>query len=200
MDAVLERQRANMTEGAGLKLVAFEQTSARHLLDKLKREIKRIDDAEERALAQDHVTNAVWTAWFVHEWLWDAIKDKPELKAAVLEYRGIGEVGIDDHASFGAALAGRFVPLKICRMIARSPKQADVVLPQDINASSSAGVGAESGLNGHAHTFAAAASTAVRDKPAIVIMGKPVVASRLLEEVQEYWTTLIQDVGIEQLS
>lgn len=183
-----------MTNGAELKLVTFEQTSARHLLDKLRREIKRIDDAGERALAQDHVTNAFWTAWYVHEWIWETIKETPKLKAAVLGYRGIDEAGIDDHRSFGAALAGRFVPLKICRMIATSPKQADVVLSQDLGTASSADAGKEGSLNGHSHTFSGIAPAA-----AIVIMGKPVVASRLLEEIEQYWVTLIHECGIEKL-
>ena len=35
-----------MSEGAGPKLITFEHTSAKHLLDKLRREIERVDAAE----------------------------------------------------------------------------------------------------------------------------------------------------------
>jgi len=38
---------------------------------------------------RDHLVTALWTAWHVHKWIWDAIREKPELKLTVLKYRGI---------------------------------------------------------------------------------------------------------------
>ena len=187
-----------MSEGAGSKLITFEHTSAKHLLDKLRREIERVDAAGERAFAQDHVTNAFWTAWSVHEWMWQAIKGRPDLKAAVLAYRGIDQAGIEDEKSFGTALAGRFVPLKICRAIATSAKQAEVLL--HAGAAPSASAGAEGSLNGKMHILSKRASTIAPDKPMIIVMGKPVSATRLLEEIEQYWTTLIHECGVECLS
>ena len=188
-----------MSDGAGPKLVTFEHTSAKHLLDKLRREIERVDAAAEQASAQDHVTNAFWTAWSVHEWMWLAIEGRPDLKAAVLAYRGIDEAGIEDEKSFGTALAGRFVPLKICRAIATSAKQAEVLL-HAVGAAPSANAAAEGSLNGKMHILSKRASTTAPGKPMIVVMGKPVSATRLLEEIEQYWTTLIQECGVESLS
>jgi hypothetical protein len=185
-----------MSDGAGPKLVTFEHTSAKHLLDKLRREIERVDAAAEQASAQDHVTNAFWTAWSVHEWMWESIKGRPDLKAAVLAYRGIDQTGIEDEKSFGAALAGRFVPLKICRAIATSAKQAEVLL----GVAPSTSAGAQGSLNGKMHVLSKRASTNTQDKPMIVVMAKPVSATRLLEEIEQYWTTLIQECKVESLS
>jgi hypothetical protein len=33
----------------------------------------------------------------------------------------------------------------------------------------------------------------------IIIVGKPVVATRILKEIEDYWITLIHECGIEQL-
>lgn len=183
-----------MSDGAAPKLVTFEHTSGKHLLDKLRREIERVDAAGEQVSAQDHVTNAFWTAWSVHEWMWQSIKGRPDLKAAVLAYRGIDQAGIEDEKSFGAALAGRFVPLKICRAIATSAKQAEVLLL------AAPGAGTPGSLNGKMHIPSRRAATNAQDKPMIVVMGKPVSATRLLEEIEQYWATLIHECEVESLS
>lgn len=182
-----------MGKDTELKLITFDQTSAKEVLAKLRREIERIENPAEREFAGDHVVNAFWTAWHLHEWLWDAIKEQPELKAAVLKYRGIDEEIIDDQKAFGAALARRFVPLKICRMIATSSKHAQVILPSESsndagNVSSSPGMQDLSALD----------PTSARGAPMVIIMGRPVVATRLLEEINDYWVTLIYECGVEQ--
>jgi hypothetical protein len=186
-----------MTEGAGPKLITFEHTSAKQLLNKLRREIERIDDAGERAFAQDHVTNAFWTAWSMHQWIWQSFKERPHLKAAVLEYRGIEPAGIDDENSFGSALAGRFVPLKICRAIAKSPTQAEVLV--DDQGALSPTSESMRAPNGKTHVLSAVGRATTQDRPMIVVMGKPVSATRLLEEIEQYWVTLIHECGIESL-
>src|ERR1051325_3230026 len=111
-----------MSDGTGLRLVTFEATSATDVLAKLHREIDRIESGGDHESVRDHVVNAFWTAWHFHGWLWDAVKDKPELKDAVLKYRGLDGEVLDSKLSFGSALAERFVPLRICRLIATSPR------------------------------------------------------------------------------
>jgi hypothetical protein len=190
-----------MTEGTELKLVTFDRTSARDVVQKLRREIERIEIAADCDLARDQVINAFWTAWHLHEWLWSAVSERPELKAAVLKYRGIDEAGINDQKALGAALAGRFVPLKICRVIATSSKLVQVVLQSESDARTLspdvAGIG--EGPNGEMQALSALASTPARCMPMIVVMGRPVVATRILKELEDYWVTLIQECGIEQL-
>lgn len=190
-----------MTNGTELRLVTFDRTSAKDVLQKLRREINRVAIASESDVARDQVINAFWTAWHLHEWLWDAVSERPDLKAAVLRYRGIDEVEIADQKAFGAALAGRFVPLKICRIIATSPDLVQVELPseKDAKALTPEFAGFGEGLNGKTHASAAGASTRARAIPTICVMGKPVVATRILKELEDYWVTLIHDCGIEQL-
>ena len=191
-----------MSDGTELQLVTFERTSAKGVLEKLRREIERIESGIEREFAADHVINAFWTAWHLHAWLWDAIKERPTLKIDVLQYRGIDEQGIEDHHSFGTALARRFVPLKICRMIATAPRHVRVVLsPKDANDGTTYQafdvVGGS--VTGGAEDLSAVGQSAVRWVPMVIVMGKPVVATRLLNEIESYWITLIHEAGVEQL-
>src|SRR4051794_40613001 len=103
---------------ATLRLVAFHDTCAIDIIEKLRRDIDRIERADGGEAVRDHVVNAFWTAWHVHQWMWSTISDKPDLKLAVLRYRGLEGETIEDHETFGNMLASRFVPLKICRLIA----------------------------------------------------------------------------------
>ena len=191
-----------MSDGTELQLVTFERTSAKGVLEKLRREIERIESGMEREFAADHVINAFWTAWHLHAWLWDAVKERPTLRSDVLQYRGIDEQGIEDQYSFGAALARRFVPLKICRMIAIAPRHVRVVLSPE-----NAGDGMPyqafdvvgGSVTGGAEDLSAMGHPSMRWMPMVIVMGKPVVVARLLNEVESYWTTLIHETGVEQL-
>ena len=169
-----------MNEAAPLALVLLADTCARHVIEKLRREVHRIEIADDADSVRDHVVNAFCTAWHVHQWMWDAISQKPDLKLAVLRYRGIEHQTIENHETFGAALAGRFVPLKICRMIAASSRYVQI---------SSTAV--------QANMSVADNGSSVRAKPMIIVMGRPIAATRLLLEVDDYWVTMILDCGIE---
>lgn len=189
-----------MTEGKEFKLVDFERTSAKDVLEKLRREIARIESASDREIARDHVTNAFWTAWHLHEWVWDALSERPELKPTVLNYRGIDEDGIDDQRTFGATLAQRFVPLKICRVIATSSKLVQIELPLDVlgNALPTANA-TDRSLGGETEALSVASSTATPFAPMVVVMGKAINVTRILKEIEDYWVTLIHECGIEPL-
>jgi len=167
----------------GPRLVTFDRTSACDIIEKLRRDIARIDSSTECAFARDHTVNAFWTAWHIHQWMWDAISNKPDLKLAVLKYRGIERYTIEDHETFGAVLAGRFVPLKICRMIATASRYVQVS-STDVQATMSVDtLGANDNL--------------VRSKPMVIVMGRPIAATRLLVEIDDYWVTMITDCGLE---
>ena len=172
-----------MNEATRLALVALGDTCARHVIEKLRREVQRIESADDANSVRDHVVNAFCTAWHVHQWMWDAISDKPDLKLAVLRYRGIEHQTIENHETFGAVLAGRFVPLKICRMIATSSRYVQV---------SSTAEQANTSV-----ADPAASGSSVRSKPMVIVMGRPIAATRLLVEVDDYWVTMILDCGIE---
>lgn len=188
--------------GTELQLITFNQTSAKDLLEKLRREIDRIENPAERQFAVDHVTNGFCTAWHLHEWLWDAIREQPQLKATVLDYRGIDDEGIDDQSAFGSALARRFVPLKICRIIATSAKHAHVIVqpesPRDVGSEFQ-----DFDVIGGKQSVAkqdplSVSSTPVRSIPMVVIMGRAVAAARLLREIDDYWVNLIYECGVEE--
>lgn len=191
-----------MSDGTELQLVTFERTSAKGVLEKLRREIERIESGMEREFAADHVINAFWTAWHLHAWLWDAVKERPTLRSDVLQYRGIDEQGIEDHYSFGTALARRFVPLKICRMIAIAPRHVRVVLSPENGNDGTAYQAFDvvgGSVTGGADDLSALGQPSIHWVPMVIVMGKPVVATRLLSEIESYWVTLIHETGVEQL-
>ena len=172
-----------MSEASRLTLVTFHQTCGRDVIEKLRREVERIEGIDDPGSIGDHVINAFWTAWHVHQWMWDVISDKPDLKLAVLKYRGIEHYKIEDHETFGAVLAGRFVPLKICRMIATSSRYVHVSSTDEQCKMSIANLVAN--------------ENSVRSKPMVIVMGRPIAATRLLVEVDDYWVTMILDCGLE---
>ena len=182
-------QRAN-----GPRLVTFDRTSAFDVIEKLRRDIARIESSTERTIARDHTVSAFWTAWHIHQWLWDVISKQPELKFALLSYRGIENEQIEDSAAFGTALAQRFVPLKICRMIATSPNYVRVVVPSSSQGEIAAGIqDAKSDPTGSGDT----ADAPVGMDPVVFILGRPIAATRLLIEIDEYWVTMMVECGIE---
>jgi hypothetical protein len=164
-----------MNEVAPPGVVDLRATSGPDVIEKLRREVRRVEQANDPETARDHVINAFWTAWHVHKWMWEAIDAKPELKRAVLEYRGIASYKIDNEIAFGAVLASRFVPLKICRQIATSSHYVDV-LPTLLETST---------------------SNPIKSTPTIVVLGKPMPAVRLLMEIDQYWFTMIVDCAID---
>lgn len=186
-----------MTTGVELKLVTLEETTAKDLFDKLRRELTRIEDAAESGSARDHVVNAFSTAWHFHAWIWDAIKERPDLKTTVIQYRGIDEK-IDNQNAFGAALARRFVPLKICRMIATSSRFVHVILQAEGPNEMSTPFGSPATVNAPTHGLSSPASPLNGGASLLSIMGRPIAATRLLAEIEDYWATLIYECGIEQ--
>lgn len=189
-----------MNEGKELHLVTFESTHAQGILAKLHREIERLLNASEGEFASDHVINAFWTAWHMHVWIWDAIKDQPALKDAVFKYRGIEEENIGNSSSFGTALARRFVPLKICRMIAMSPRHARIVLDSESAAEGNPAFEVEgSSRRAEARNPSPREPAGMRKVPMVVVMGRTIAVTQLLREVEEYWVTLIHENGVEQL-
>ena len=185
---------ADVQGAKGPRLVSFDRTSACDVIEKLRRDIARIDSCAECALARDHTISAFWTAWHIHQWLWEVISRQPELKTALLSYRGIDNDQIEDSVAFGRALAQRFVPLKICRMIATSPNYVRVFIPSHDQGDAAAGV---PDAQGDRTGFNYAADTPSGSVPMVLILGRPIAATRLLNEVDQYWVTMMVDCGIE---
>lgn len=191
-----------MNEGKELQLVTFESTSAKEILAKLHREIERIHNDANAKFAADHVINAFWTAWLMHVWIWDAIKDQSALRDAVIKYRGIEEEKISDSSSFGTALARRFVPLKICRKIAMGARHVQVVYATEDGSADNQPLDSEESSRhvGNSDNKSARERTAdMRNAPMVIVMGRPISVIQLLREVEDYWITLIHENGIEQL-
>lgn len=189
-----------MNSAKELQLVTFESTHAQGILAKLHREIERLQNASESEFVSDHVVNAFWTAWHMHVWIWDAIKDQPALRETVLKYRGIEEENIGNSSSFGTALARRFVPLKICRMIAMSPRHAQIVFDSESGADGDPAFEGEGGsLRAEATNPSMGESVEIRRVPMVIVMGRAIAVTQLLREVEEYWVTLIHENGVEQL-
>lgn len=184
-----------MNEGKEFQLVSLEGTSAKEALAKLHREIERIYVDPKTEFAVDHVMNAFWTAWHMYAWVWEAIKDRPALRDAVIKYRGIEDENIGDASSFGTALARRFVPLKICRVIAMGGRHVHVTWSAENDHDSAGSSRGAHGANKPAREHA----RATQPTPMVVVMGRGVSVIQLLREVEEYWVTLIHENGVEQL-
>lgn len=180
-----------MNRSVDLHLVTFRPTSAEDVIAKLRREIERIEPPVELEFVADHVNDAFRTAWHVHDWIWNAIKDEPALKETVLNYRGMDGGLIGDQNDFGLLLARRFVPLKICRLIAVAPRRALVVLGNQRSSDEPDAfdvVSTESSIGGQLPSEGLT--------PLIMVMGKPIAATRLLWEIEDYWVTWINDCYI----
>jgi hypothetical protein len=54
-------------------------------------------------------------------------------------------------------------------------------------------------VTGGAEDLSAIGQPSIRWVPMVIVMGKPVVATRLLNEIESYWVTLIHETGVEQL-
>lgn len=157
-------------------LVKFRATSAADVIHKLRRELQRIESADDALAATDHVTNAFCTAWCVHQWMWNAIKGNPDLRHVVLSYRGIQNLSVPDAEAFGSILARRFVPLNFCRLIATSSRFVHV------EPACAPGV----------------STPQAQDGPMIVVLGRPMSAIRLLIEIDDYWVAMILDCGLAE--
>ena len=67
------------------KLPTFDIENPRDMLDKLLREIKRLECTDDREQAADHCFNAAVTAWHIHDWIWREAEANADLKEKLAE-------------------------------------------------------------------------------------------------------------------
>lgn len=178
-------------KGVKLTSVTFDHTSAKDHLEKLRRECGRLEHAQDREQACDHLLNAFGTAWHLHEWVWDTIRDQPELRACVFAKFNISESDVKGSKNFGAELARRKPALEISRIIATSSKHVHVELYD----SSPKSVGT-------AFSSTRSSNNPITDritwKPKIVVDDDRVAASDLLNELDAFWVDLIYSCNIDR--
>lgn len=114
-----------------LKNVSFDVTTAQDMLEKLRREIERIGDAAERESIGDHVINAFWTAWHLHEWVWVAMCSDPDKRSRVLKSLGISSADGRTKNGFVEGLVKARRHLEVCRLVANSAKHVHVEVSAD---------------------------------------------------------------------
>jgi hypothetical protein len=159
----------------------------------MNREIGRAETDTDREHAGDHVINALWSAWHLHEWVWDAIRDNAPSKARVLLQAGLPSNGITNQKQFGAELARRHKDLEIARIIATSVKHVHVMLEPD----SPRAVRTHFSSTAHTTIYMKSGdpNSTVRKKihwvPKIVVDGKSVSARALLTRIDAFWVAII---------
>ncbi len=108
----------------------FDLVSCRDLLDKLQREIMRIEKAAGRPDVCDHGTNAALTAWHLTDWVWADVKNNLPIRSAIAKQAGRAANDFDVR-EFQDYVAGGCKYLQICRIIATASKHVGWETPGD---------------------------------------------------------------------
>ena len=99
----------------------FDLVSCRDVLEKLRREIKRIEDAKDRQDVCDHGTNAAFTAWHMTDWAWADFQNNWAIRTAIAKQVGNDppKIKLDEFQDY---VAKDSEDLGICRVIATASK------------------------------------------------------------------------------
>lgn len=99
----------------------FDLVSCGDLLEKLQREIKRIEDTKDRKDVCDHGTNAAFTAWHMTDWAWADFEKNSAIRAAIAKQAGCYPPKFN-LGQFQDHVAEKCEELRICRAIATASK------------------------------------------------------------------------------
>jgi hypothetical protein len=197
------------------RIFSFGFTTSRDHLNKLARDVDRLEQAESRDDKSDHAINGAITAWHLHEWAWADMKavqgselpDFSELGADTAEQarlhhkerqQACRQVLVDvakelaigarevDAKAFGAYMAKRHPAIEACRIIATGSKHIGVGhLPS---------TDVETFVSGPSSTLVEMAYFGV---PKITMSGLTRGASDVLREASQVWTDFIyrRDIG-----
>ena len=182
----------------------FDLVSCRNVLDKLQREIKRIEKALPRPDVCDHGTNAAITAWHLNEWVWADIKENWQIRAAIAKQAGraANNFSLED---FQGYVAERWECLKICRIIATASKHIGWDILGDDQEFIARG-SARSSWGGLTATGSPRAAVTVTGDPAvpserwilkIKIDGQSYEALPIFKKAFEYWQSFIEEHHID---
>ena len=117
---------------ARAKLPTFDIRTSRDMLDKLSREIKRLETTDNREDAADLCFNAAVTAWHLHDWVWKDIKDNWPVRARIAKAAEIpGKFKKRDWMTFLRSKKAECPALRYCRIIATASKHGGVELTDD---------------------------------------------------------------------
>ena len=99
----------------------FDLVSCRDVLEKLRREIKRIKDAKDRQDVCDHGTNAAFTAWHMTDWVWADMKKNRAIRPTIAK-QADRDPGNFRLPAFQNYVTKNSKALRICRIIATASK------------------------------------------------------------------------------
>lgn len=180
-----------------LEFASFDLRSPKDLLEKINREIARAVFDADREHAGDHVVNAFWSAWHIHDWLWDAIKGNDRLKGCVLAKAGI-RGDIKGRKQFGAALARQFRELEIARIIATSSKHVHVTLepdsPRAVRTHFSSGEHFTLHIDGKVESPITRATHWI---PKVTFDNQTILARDVLNKIDAFWVDLLYGCDVD---
>ncbi len=99
----------------------FDLVTCRDLLEKLQREISRIEEAAARPDVCDHGTNAAFTAWHLTDWVWADLENNWVTRSAIAKQAGDYPPNFN-LGQFQDYVAKKCEDLEICRIIATASK------------------------------------------------------------------------------
>ena len=119
------------------RLPTFDIENPRDMLDKLLREIKRLERTDDREDAADHCFNAAVTAWHIQDWIWREAEDGIGLKNEIAEMAGINLTQFNQRC-WKEFLTAACPALQICRILANASKHGNPAIaatdPEDLKA------------------------------------------------------------------
>lgn len=191
-----------MARSESIELISFDLTSAKDHLEKLRREIDRFESTREREQMGDHLVNAFWTAWHLHDWVWDTIRDQPELQRRVFAKFGISASDVNGQRDFGGELGRRNRDLEVARIIATSSKHVHVSLhndsPKAVGTAFRTVTAMTNALSGGMQVLDGMGGTHIEWSPMIVVEDKPTPALEVLQRLDAFWVDLIYGCEIER--
>lgn len=170
--------------------------SCRQMLNKLAREIERVETNLDRDDASDHGTNAAWTAWHLADWFWADIrdinkKDGRTIAALAAEFgANPSSFGLDE---FKRRVIERCDALRICQIITTASKHAlweKKKDPTSLTATGSARTVIQEGPPGLGIVIHS------RWILEVVVDGEKLEAVPLFREAWQYWQRLIERHGV----
>ncbi len=170
-----------------IRFPAFNLDDPRYPLDKLVRELERLEVTDDRECAADHSVNAAVTAWHLADWTWVAIEQTPETLRKIADDYDLAAkpATLKDWKNFVRSDAAGGNSVRVCRVIANAFKHgtSDLILDRE-------------GIPDDPRKLERAGSPAPSTKWKFKIEGQVKTARFVFEEAHAFWNGLIVNYRI----
>lgn len=161
----------------------FNTEGPRNMLDKLDRELDRIDAATTLEDAGDHCQNAILTAWHIQDWIWKQAEARPPLMDEIRNRYSDQTVKATPKDHWKNYLRKNCRELDLCRILSVRIKHADLGFIKDDK------------LGIQPTTLDTGGSPSRNARWKLYADGDVLVAGNVLETVHGFWNVLLSDLG-----